>query len=125
MKKIWVATLGLAAVAVLAWTLPASGKQSAPKTAKVVNVKVTAGRPTEFSFTVVPKKVVHGTVIFVITNSGAIVHDFKIGGKKTLNITPGQTRKLTVTFAKAGLYPYLCTVTGHAAAGMKGTLKVT
>ena len=28
-------------------------------------------------------------------------------------------------FAKAGKYPYQCTVTGHAAAGMKGTLTVT
>jgi uncharacterized cupredoxin-like copper-binding protein len=30
-----------------------------------------------------------------------------------------------VTFLKAGKYPYLCTVTGHAAAGMKGTFTVT
>ena len=128
MKKIWVATLGLAAVAVLAWTLPATAKQTAPttaKSAKVVNIKVTAGRPTEFGFSVVPKKVAHGTVIFVVTNSGALPHDFKILGKKTPMITPGATKKLTVTFTKAGLFPYLCTVTGHAAAGMKGTLKVT
>jgi uncharacterized cupredoxin-like copper-binding protein len=125
MKKIWVATLGLAAVAVLAWTLPASAKKSAPKTAQVTTVKVTAGKPSEFAFTVVPKRVVHGTVIFTVTNGGALPHDFKIGGKKTILLSPGVTKKLTVTFAKAGNYPYLCTVTGHAAAGMKGTLKVT
>jgi uncharacterized cupredoxin-like copper-binding protein len=29
-----------------------------------------------------------------------------------------------VTFSKAGTYPYLCTVPGHAAAGMKGVLRV-
>jgi uncharacterized cupredoxin-like copper-binding protein len=39
-------------------------------------------------------------------------------------INPGQTAKLTVTFTKAGSYPYLCTVPGHAAAGMKGVLRV-
>jgi len=29
-----------------------------------------------------------------------------------------------VTISKAGSYPYLCTVPGHAAAGMKGVLRV-
>ena len=29
-----------------------------------------------------------------------------------------------MNFAKAGSYPYLCTVPGHAAAGMKGTFTV-
>jgi uncharacterized cupredoxin-like copper-binding protein len=125
MKKIWVATLGLAAVAVLAWTLPASAKQGAPTKVQAAAVKVTAGKPSEFSFSVLPKKVPHGVVVFTVTNGGALPHDFKIGGKKTVMLNPGVTKKLTVTFAKAGSYPYLCTVTGHAAAGMKGTLKVT
>ncbi len=39
-------------------------------------------------------------------------------------IQPGQTTKLAVTFAKAGSYSYLCTVPGHAEAGMKGTFTV-
>jgi len=29
-----------------------------------------------------------------------------------------------VTINKAGKYPFLCTVTGHAAGGMKGTFTV-
>ena len=36
---------------------------------------------------------------------------------------PGDTAKLTVTLKK-GSFPYLCTVPGHAAAGMKGTFTV-
>jgi uncharacterized cupredoxin-like copper-binding protein len=32
---------------------------------------------------------------------------------------------LKVTVSKPGNYEYLCTVPGHAAGGMKGTLKVT
>jgi uncharacterized cupredoxin-like copper-binding protein len=38
-------------------------------------------------------------------------------------IQPGTTAKLVVTFKK-GKYPYLCTVPGHAEAGMKGVLTV-
>ena len=36
---------------------------------------------------------------------------------------PGKTGVLVVTLKK-GRYPYLCTVPGHAAAGMKGVLTV-
>jgi uncharacterized cupredoxin-like copper-binding protein len=55
---------------------------------------------------------------------GNVGHDFKIAGKKTPIIQPGATTKLTVKIAKAGRYKYLCTVPGHAAAGMKGTFTV-
>ncbi len=55
---------------------------------------------------------------------GHVVHDFKINGKVTPLLQPGKSAKLTVKFAKAGTYPYLCTVPGHAAAGMKGVFTV-
>ena len=58
-------------------------------------------------------------------NKGKTAHDFKINGKKTPLIGPGKTASLTVKFAKAGKFPYLCTVPGHAAAGMKGSFTVT
>jgi uncharacterized cupredoxin-like copper-binding protein len=122
MKKIRVAALCLAAVGLLTWAVPALAQ---PGSAKGTTVNVTAGRPSEFAFTLSKKTVPHGTVTFSVTNSGALAHDFSIAGKKTPLISPGSTKKLTVTFAKAGSYPYLCTVTGHAVAGMKGTLKVT
>jgi len=60
-----------------------------------------------------------------VINKGALPHDFKIFGHKTKLLSPGQAQTLKVTFLKAGKYPYLCTVTGHAAAGMKGTFTVT
>jgi uncharacterized cupredoxin-like copper-binding protein len=122
MKKIRVLTLGLVATALLVWALPATAQRSA---AKATVVKVTAGKPSEFRFTVSLKSVKHGAVTFAVTNGGALPHDFKIGTKKTKLLVPGQSQNLTVTFAKAGKYPYLCTVTGHADAGMKGTLTVT
>jgi quinohemoprotein ethanol dehydrogenase len=45
--------------------------------------------------------------------------------KQTPDIEPGSTVALKVKFAKPGSYPYLCTLPGHAEAGMKGVLKVT
>ena len=39
-------------------------------------------------------------------------------------LKPGKSSTIRVTLPKGGK-KYLCTVPGHAAAGMKGTLKVT
>jgi uncharacterized cupredoxin-like copper-binding protein len=63
-------------------------------------------------------------VIFKITNKGKIAHDFKINGKKTPQIQPGKTATLKVVFKKKGKFAFLCTLPGHAANGMKGTLSV-
>lgn len=65
-----------------------------------------------------------GAVVFTVKNTGHLAHDFKIAGKKTALIQPGKSATLKVTFAKAGKYAYLCTVAGHAAAGMKGRFTV-
>ena len=65
-----------------------------------------------------------GRVTFVFKNIGHVLHDFKIKGKKTPLIKPGTTVKLVVTFKKKGKYPYLCTVPGHAEAGMRGTFRI-
>ena len=83
-------------------------------------VTVTA---TEFKFKLSKTSVPHGSVTFTLVNKGKLAHDFKIGGKKTALIKPGRSAKLTVTL-KAGKAAYLCTVAGHAAAGMKGNLTV-
>jgi uncharacterized cupredoxin-like copper-binding protein len=86
---------------------------------------VTAGKPAEFHFGLTKKTVPKGTVTFLVVNKGNVPHDFKINGHKTKLLTPGQAQTLKVTFLKAGKYPFLCTVTGHAAAGMKGTFTVS
>ena len=100
-------------------------------------VKVTAGKPSEFRFVLSKKTLPTGTVTFKMTNSGSIPHDIKIcasskggqanscAGKDSKLISSGQSTTLTYTFKKKGTYEYLCTVPGHAAAGMKGDLKVT
>ncbi len=116
MKRITLA-LGVALAA-----LVVAGPVTAGSAAtKAVTVNVTA---KEFSFTLSKKSVPHGKVTFKLTNKGKVGHDFAIGGKKTKVIGGGKTTTLTVTLKK-GKLAYKCTVPGHAAAGMKGTLKVT
>ncbi|MGH2852422.1 MAG: cupredoxin domain-containing protein [Solirubrobacteraceae bacterium] len=101
---------------------PAAARAPRAHVAGTTTITVTA---VEFKFTLSKTSVKHGTVTFKVVNKGKLAHDFKINGKKTPLIQPGKTGTLKVTFAKAGTYPYLCTVPGHAAAGMKGKLKVT
>jgi uncharacterized cupredoxin-like copper-binding protein len=110
-------TLGALALAVSAFGGGAS--QAAP-----ANVTVTAGKPSEFRFTLSKKTVKKGIVLFKVSNKGTIAHDFKISGKKTARLAAGKTATLRVTFKKAGRFAYLCTLPSHAPAGMKGTLVV-
>ena len=97
-------------------------------------------KPTELGiklskFSMVPA----GTVTFKVTNLGAGWHNFQICarpvataasaknacvGKKTAILKHGQSALLTVALSKSGMYEFLCSVTGHAAAGMKGVLGV-
>jgi uncharacterized cupredoxin-like copper-binding protein len=91
--------------------------------AKTVTIKVTA---TEFKFVLSRRSVPKGTtVIFKVTNKGKLEHDFKINGKKTKLLKPGQSTTLKVVFKKKGKLGYVCTVAGHAAAGMKGVFGVS
>ena len=87
-------------------------------------VAVAAGKPTEFRFTLSKRTVAKGALTFKVTNRGTIRHDFRIAGKKTVTLAPTKTATLRVTIRKAGKYAYMCTLPGHAAGGMKGTLTV-
>lgn len=99
-----------------------SGTASAKPKPKVVKVTVVA---REFSFALSRRSVPTGTtVVFKVINRGKITHNFKIAGKKTKNLNPGKSTTLTVKFAKKGRYAYVCTIPGHAAAGMKGVFAV-
>lgn len=132
-----IAVLALVAAAVLFYALPATAKPTSAQAAKATVVSVVAGKPSEFRYTFSVKSVKHGTVTFKLSDKGALPHDLKFCsspkggsanscvGKGTAVISPGGSASLTVTFPKAGIYEYLCTVPGHAAAGMKGDLKVT
>lgn len=77
---------------------------------------------TDFKFKIVPSRVVAGRTTFRVVNRGQGSHDFKIAGKKTRLLSTGQRATLTVTLRKGRRYPYVCTVPGHIALGMKGTV---
>jgi uncharacterized cupredoxin-like copper-binding protein len=101
-------------------------------------INVTAGKPSELAFTLSKKSVpAIGTVTFKVTNAGKLVHDFKVCtkpvpnapanacvGKVTKMLKPGQSTSLTFAFTKKGSFEYLCTLPGHASAGMKGLFAV-
>ena len=79
------ATLALAGVLAGVF-LPAgaAGTKAADATTRVT-VKA-----SEFKYVFSKKSVPTGTVIFTVINKGKISHDFKIGGKKTKTLLPGE-----------------------------------
>ena len=101
-------------------------------------ITVVAGKPGEFAFELSKSSKLHpGTFTFKVTDQGQGFHTFKVcakpvktaaanacTGKATKTVHPGQTVTLTVTITKAGKYEVLCSLPGHAAAGMKGLIGV-
>ncbi len=101
-------------------------------------IAVTAGKPVELGFKLSKwSSLPAGTVTFKVTNRGYATHDFKICttpvkssaknacvGKVTRLLKRNQSATLTVKLTKTGKYEYLCSVPGHAAAGMKGLLGI-
>jgi uncharacterized cupredoxin-like copper-binding protein len=84
-------------------------------------------------------------VTFVVTNTGAIAHEFYLGDEamqaeqedlmqsgemahdtaEGISLEPGATKELTYTFDAAGQTIAGCHEAGHYAAGMKATITVT
>ena len=60
-------------------------------------------------------------------NTGSTEHDIALSGRGVSKVgedaQPGTGTSVSATL-RAGTYTYFCTVPGHRAAGMKGTLKV-
>jgi uncharacterized cupredoxin-like copper-binding protein len=123
MRRAWTvaATTVVLAVMSVGLFLP-SGTASPSTEAATTRVSV---KMSEFKFALSKKRIPTGTAIFGVSNIGHSSHDFKIKGKKTRVLIHGESQPLRVTFAKKGRYVFVCTLPGHAAAGMKGTLTVT
>jgi uncharacterized cupredoxin-like copper-binding protein len=116
-------TIGAVSLALLGAELPAATGAATPSATTAASTTDTV-KAMEFKYTLSKSTVSRGTVTFKIKNAGHLKHDFKINGKKSKLVNPGASTTLTVSFSKAGKYPYLCTVPGHAQAGMKGKLTV-
>ena len=105
------AVAGLAAAEVLT-----SCAASAKPKPKVVNVTVTM---REFKFALSRQSVPTGTtVVFKVVNRGKITHNFKIAGKKTKNLNPGQTATFTVTIARKRPHTSQVRIPCHPPAGL-------
>ena len=127
----------LAAVSLAASAVVGASAMARSGAATVTNVVVTAGKPSEFKFTLSTSTVKRGAIVFKVTNHGSVPHDFKVRtvrnkplvnscpGTGTRLISPGQSDTLRIAILLKGTYEYLCAVPGHAAAGMKSELKVT
>ena len=74
------------------------------------DVTITAGRTTALSF----------------RNEGSSFHDWEVEGVANVDAgaRPGQTQRIRFAIDRPGTYRIQCTVPGHAAAGMVGTLVV-
>jgi uncharacterized cupredoxin-like copper-binding protein len=115
-------TLALVAITALAAVQFASARTQPQAHASATTISVSG---KEFSFKLSAKSIARpGKVTFKFRNAGHVLHDFKINGRKTPMIKPGKTANLAVSFKKKGKYRYLCTVPGHAAAGMRGVFTV-
>jgi uncharacterized cupredoxin-like copper-binding protein len=127
---------GVHVTAVFTVTPPTATATTTPVVPAGTVVTVTAGKP-EFVFALSSTSVPQGVVTFEVTNVGSLQHDFKICavisdgtptncvGTSTSLLSPGGAANLTVTFTSPGAYEYLCTVPGHAAAGMRGLITVS
>src|SRR5262245_40625307 len=76
------------------------------------SVVVRAGQPVELT----------------LRNGGSIPHDFAlaegVSGPVKIEAQSGQTASGTFSIDKPGTYTFVCSVPGHAAAGMRGTITV-
>jgi uncharacterized cupredoxin-like copper-binding protein len=134
----FVGLFAASAVGLLIWALPATAHPAKQAAARVTTtIIVTMGKPTEFAFTLSKtSNLPAGLITFKVTNKGVIGHSFKVCtkavtttkanscvGVATKVLNKGQSATLTVPFAK-GQFEFLCTVSGHAAGGMKGIIGV-
>jgi plastocyanin len=83
----------------------------------------------EYHLTLSKRTLAPGAVTFVIVNRGKLRHSLSVQGpgvKKRLRgtIAPGKHRMLSLKLT-SGTYTIWCPVAGHAAKGMKTTIKVT
>lgn len=131
MKKFTVLTIVLAAMALL---LAACGGDSGP-------VALSFEGSDTFQFTPASATVSAGDEVEVtFTNTGALEHSWAVVGtdvelatvadsdainsSATGTVAAGETGTVTFTAPAAGTYQFVCTIAGHAAAGMIGTFTV-
>jgi plastocyanin len=117
------ATLGGVGAVTAQAATPARSAKSAGTTLKL------SAKATALKFDVARLTAKPGRVTLVMSNPSSISHDIALKGnglKPVVGKIVGKGRTSTITATlKNGSYEFYCSVPGHEAAGMKGTLKVT
>jgi plastocyanin len=116
---------------------PAAAAAPTSTSAATAPASAPAGPATTVPLSAVPNQIAFNTktlsakagkVTIAFTNSGALEHNVTIAqGSTVLGATPtfmSATKSVTLAL-KPGTYTFYCSVPGHRAAGMEGTLKVT
>ena len=139
-----VSRTALIALSVLVVACSAGGTTSITPSAPATRIEVnlTDALQMEPATMTVPAGV---PVTFVVTNVGAIDHEFYLGDEKAqadheqemlsmggmmhdeaegIALDPGETKELTYTFAQPGAILAGCHVAGHYAGGMKASIAV-
>ena len=100
-----------------------SGHRNAPTSAGAREIAVTAGRfrykPNEITLTA-------GEDVTIVMTSTDLFHDFFVKGEggHIVGAKAKTTKKGGLSIDEPGTYKFWCTVEGHRAAGMKGTIVV-
>ncbi|HSG12468.1 MAG TPA: cupredoxin domain-containing protein [Gaiellaceae bacterium] len=125
MKARAVVAISALVASLVAVSLATAAEESASTPAGVAaESQVVTVSMYEMGFKLSASRVQTGTVTFRVVNDGKVVHDFRINGKGTPVLGPGEQATLTVDFPQPGTFSFVCTVEGHAAAGMVGKLVV-
>ncbi|MCI0584007.1 MAG: cupredoxin domain-containing protein [Chloroflexi bacterium] len=124
----------------------ATGSPSSPPTASPASTRIEVTLSDDFTIEPASMTVPAGVpVTFVVSNAGAIVHEFLVGDEAAqaeheqemlaggmghdepngIAVDPGQTKELTVTFEEPGETLAGCHEAGHYAAGMKAPITVS
>lgn len=117
--KIRLAAVALAALVALAATASAA-----------TTLKISADKSNKLAFDKKSLTAKAGKVTIVMANPSILPHDVDIKttkGKKLADgkVVPKGGTSTVSAVLKKGTYTFFCSVAGHEAGGMKGTLKVT
>ncbi len=102
----------------------ACGGDDAPAAAPAGSVTIEAG---DLFFDPDTVSLTAGGAQITLVNVGAVEHDLVVEGQPgvaDIHVDPGETATGDVNLA-AGTYTFYCTIPGHRAAGMEGTLNVS
>lgn len=114
----------IAALVALVGASLASAARPTAADAPAVKTTVVTVSMYEMGFKLSKRIVPRGIVSFRVVNDGQIDHDFRVRGRGTPMLGAGERATLNIRFTKAGRFSFICTVEGHAGAGMVGKLVV-